>query len=377
MDQRTSYIFLRKLHFLPLVFPLLGHYEAQGHSVHVVARPNLHPYLEEYGFFDPLQVITHRQLAAILPASTATPNLVLPHTPASLQDWNMVKGSAEPAPGVTMSFFADGYTNLLIGPGPIREFLIANPQCRPGDLLFFDSEGSMPAYHAGAFSRQIVSPAPLRRMASLSKLKAMAVEAGARIRERAAGKPIFLILLRPWGSQSYYKDRHVFEDVARKFDGVIEALVAEATTKFGRKPFSILRPDLRDPDLMAQIMLRQQNKPDNEFLDLNDLWPVEVNMDPFMLQLREMFPDQPVGIASLDSTATLPFIGLGLDVAYFLGAPRDAILPIYGQGAAAAELKSKMDLLERHIAGLSHRLPLEIQRADDFFVEVRLDRGGA
>jgi hypothetical protein len=132
-----------------------------------------------------------------------------------------------------------------------------------------------------------------------------------------------------------------------------------------------IRPDGRDAGLMAafsQAFAVSQTPHTN----LAGAWPANLSMDPFLFNFSRFAPGAPLCVAALDSTASLPFLRLGLEQRHYFGAPSRMIEAIFrDQPVAMTRLRDKMTTLERHARAVATETPMEITRLDPMFFWTR------
>ncbi len=369
----VNYVFFRKIHFLPLMFMIKAHYSDLKQSVRFVIRSNVKKALRELALLDQLDCVSTGDLHSCLASEAGKlTNIILHHSRIGVDD---ARAGILPALGQqysAVSFFADGFTNQLDDPPDIVDFLTANPNLSPGALLYFDKFVASPPQHVSSFRPAVVRSSGLQKFAFAGRLGEISEQAYSRCSELAAESDILVVMPRDWSGNPGRRGQLFVGDPAVKTAELVLRTAQVVSAHMGSTPLVIVRPDGRSPTLMAKVFDRLSSSSSADFINADAFWPPDVNFDPFLLRLLngKVESRRAVSIASFDSTAPLPFVGLGCPGRYFLGAPQSVVGLVADTNDAQERFVTKIARLVSHVEELSYKANIQIERIDDLFFMV-------
>lgn len=357
-----EYIFLRNAHWLSIGLQIRAHHHAMGAPALLLCAPPLARTLEQIGLRPGADFLTlegfETEMRVAPPPSL---RLTLHHHKASLEDWARLAPLLPSGAGLTLSFFVDGYSNLTMHHREISAFLAENAAIQRGAMLYFDLIPQDSAWYGAGFQLVKIASANIRAMAELPYFLAASEAAAARCLADAQGRPVLLMMLRPWGSASFHGGQLKLEEPAERLVELVLALHQAVAADLGEAPHLVLRPDGRDAALMAAFSERFAAPA----TDMTGLWPAQLSMDPFLYNLPAMSGGAPLLVAALDSTASLPFLRLGLGQRHYFGAPLALTEALFRDTPTAMpRLRDKLTTLERHTRAIAEERPIKITRLD-------------
>ncbi|MEI6161761.1 MAG: hypothetical protein WCP77_18145, partial [Roseococcus sp.] len=247
----SDYIFIRSLHWLSIGMQLRQHYRALGREAILIGRRDMEQPLADIGLRHGEDFLTIQSFGQKLQGAPPKHLCVsLHHHKKSLDEWRLLGRHLSPESRVSLSFFADGYNNLLINREDILAFLQSNPGILPRDLLYFDVAPPDAARHGQNFSVVTAFSDGIRNMAELPYFQEKSQIAVQRCVADARGRPILLVMLRPWGSDVFHGGLLNFADAAGRLKDIILVLIQSIMDDLGHDVHVVLRPDGRDAELM-------------------------------------------------------------------------------------------------------------------------------
>ncbi len=360
-----EYIFLRNAHWLSIALQIRAHHHAMGAPALLLCAPSLRPILEEIGLRPGADFLTMEGFATEMQAAPPTSlRLTLHHHKASLEDWARLAPLLPAGLAPTLSFFVDGYSNLTMHHREISAFLGENPTLRRGAMLYFDVIPPDSAWFGAGFELLKIASVHLRAMAELPYFLAASEAATARCLADAKGRPILLVMLRPWGSASFHGGQLKLEAPVEPLVQLVLGLHQAVAAHLREDPHLVIRPDGRDPALMAAFSERFARTA-TPATDMTGLWPAHLSMDPFLTNFPAMAGGAKLLVAALDSTASLPFLRLGLGQRHYFGAPLALTEALFRDTPTAMpRLRDKLTTLERHTRAIAAERPIAIERLD-------------
>lgn len=357
-----EYIYLRHAHWLSIGMQIRAHHHALGAPAMLLCAPPMARTLEQIGLRPGADFLTLEGFATEMRAAPpAALRLTLHHHKASLEDWARLAPLLPAGAGITLSFFVDGYSNLTMHHREVSAFLAENPGIARGVMLYFDLIPQDSAWYGVGFQLVKIASANIRAMAELPYFLAASEAATARCLADAQGRPILLVMLRPWGSASFHGGQLRLEEPAERLVELVLALSEAIAVDLGEEPHLVLRPDGRDAALMAAFTERFPTPA----TDMTGLWPAQLSMDPFLYNFPAMSGGAALLVAALDSTASLPFLRLGLGQRHYFGAPLGLTEALFSETPTAMpRLRDKLTTLERHARAIAEERPIEITPMD-------------
>ena len=360
-----EYIFLRNAHWLSIGMQIRAHHHALGAPALLLCAPPMARTLEQIGLRPGSDFLTLAGFATEMRAAPpASLRLTLHHHKASLEDWAQIAPLLPAGAGLTLSLFVDGYSNLTMHHREISAFLAENPAIQRGGMLYFDLIPADSARFGAGFELVKIASAHLRTMAELPFFLAASEAATQRCLGDAQGRPILLMMLRPWGSASFHGGQLKLDAPAERLLELVLGLRQAIAEHLGEEPHLAIRPDGRDAALMAEFSARF-DATGLPATDMTGLWPAHLSMDPFLTNFPAMSDGAPLLVAALDSTASLPFLRLGLGRQHYFGAPLALTEALFRETPTAMpRLRDKLTTLERHARAMAAERPIEIERLD-------------
>jgi hypothetical protein len=363
-----TFAYIRTLHWLTVGLQLKEHFSLQNRHLQLVGSRSLLSELMSLGLRmgEDLASFTDCQ-NEVRQAKHGEVGILLHHHEKAAADLALMLGEESAHKDVILSFYADGYNNQLLHADHVRKFVENNALVRPGDIFFFDIAESAIPKHLERFKVVVVLSDTLSLIAGLPALQDKAQVAVAGSVERAMGRKLLLLMLRPWGSAGFHGGKLAVQAPAQKLAQGMASLVSRIEEDIGEPVCVAIRPDSRDPALMADFMRAFKALIGPRGFDINEFWPARLTMEPFIYNFAHFAPNTHLSVACLDSTASLPFLRLGKGDRHYLGAP-DAILEALLDRAEAAEAtRVKIRRVERHAATLAKSNLLTLTRLEPQF----------
>lgn len=296
-------------------------------------------------------------------------NIVCHHHSSALSDWQLL--GADLVKPVAFSFYADGYTNILLHKPEIAAFLSEYPAINRRDLFFFGIAPRSEAEYASAFKPTILEAGLLAGLAGMPVIVQSSDEASAQLESWVAGNPWALLVLRPWGSETFQRGLYSLNDPVNVHIEIISRVCEELDRHMGSNFSVVVRPDHRDELLMEKLMSgisESSSAMMRNALNLDAAWPKGYTLDPFLYLMPKLISD-PMVTASFDSTAMLPFVELGIGHSHYFGLP-DSAIELIGDANVLSTLTAKIRLLRRHVEGLGQSRDLAIETLGESFFRV-------
>jgi hypothetical protein len=224
-----------------------------------------------------------------------------------------------------LCFYVDGYTNRYLDSKKIDDFLSGLPDQTLESVYYFDMDGRTetrwPEKHVTACR---VQSRHLAAYAEAPIAKEVAAREFSKLRRATRTQDILLLILRPIGSQTFHRGAFAFDEGAVQAVDLYESLISKAAEKVGRKLTVFVRPDNRDAEycefLIDRIKKRVKDMPVES---CGADWPDWMTFEPLLFAAqRELAPCR-VHVATVDSTASLPFLQMRLTDSNFVGLPLD------------------------------------------------------
>jgi hypothetical protein len=363
-----NYVFIRNLHWISIGLQIKAHYEAKGESVLLTGIAPLLAKLTKLGLAWEKDLASlaqcHHDLAESPSGSCC---LVLHHHKSVATDLGRMKFLIAPDNPFLVSFYADGFNNQLLHPEAVAAFLAQHSYMIPRDLIFFDVQEPRLPSHAERFQIEVVDSQNLRLMTQLAPLAQRSRDAIEAVAQRASNTDLLILVLRPWGSSLFHGGRLAVEDPARKLAAGMYALIQAVVADLGYEPAIAIRPDDRDRELMAAFEMEFARLSNVKTFSLNDYWPADLTLEPFIDNFAKHASSMRLHLATLDSTAPLPFIRMGKGDRHYLGAPEAVITSLLDRGEVEDAVRTKIRRLSRHVHALAGRFSIEVKVIEPFF----------
>lgn len=363
-----TFAYIRNLHWLSIGLQLKEHFSLQNRHLQLVGSRALLSELislglrmgEDLATFDECQ----KEMRQSAPGEVG---IILHHHERVSVDLAQMLGEEATPKDVFLSFYADGYNNQLLHMDIVKQFVERSAFLRAGEVFFFDVVASSVPRYLESFKVVVVSSDTLSLFAGLPALVDNARSAVAGCLDRANGRKLLLLMLRPWGSAGFHGGRLAVQAPARKLALGMAGLLTRIEQDIAEPVCVAVRPDSRDTELMADFMEEFMALIGPRGFDINEFWPVRLTMEPFIYNFGHFAPDEHLSVACLDSTASLPFLRLGKGDRHYLGAP-DAILEtLLDREEAADATRVKIRRVERHAAALAKSDLLTLTRLEPHF----------
>ena len=370
-------VVFRYYHWLVFATLIKAQYEARGEKVMFVTKRNNFRFLTNAGLVHRQDFIAFAEAAGTMKKSPDDSfNVIVHHHPSSIVEWDQIVPKDQP--NLSISFYADGYTNRLVGEAGISAFLAERPEIVRRHLFFAQVFQPQGGSHLRPFERITMPFSDLKHVFDYPLFRDTARDAAKKIAKFAKKQPVLIAALRPWGSATFAKGAVAFDNPEDQFARIIMATIAAIEADQGKTFALLIRPDSRSREFMDNTLLsltHQLGK--RKFLDLNTVWPDYLALEPLLGNL----PDSGVGndfvVASFDSTASIPFIGLGIGKSHYLGSPENVVRQFAESGSSLAFLTVRMGMLKGFVADLEKSAPIRVCHHDDMFVSTHLVADGA
>lgn len=363
-----TFAYIRNLHWLSIGLQIKQHFSLQNRHLQLVGSKALLSELlplglrmgEDLASFDECQNEIRR-------AESDEIQILLHHHENASLDLVQILGTKATHKNITLSFYANGYNNQLLHVESVKKLLVNNTSFRAGLILFIDIADLAVTKHLEHFKIIVVSSDTLSLFGGLQALRDKARTAVAGSVDRAKGRKLLLLMLRPWGSAEFHGGRLAVQAPALKLAQGMAKLLSRIEQDIGEPVCVAIRPDSRDPQLMADFMREFTTLIGSRGFDINEFWPARLTMEPFIYNFDHFAPKEHLSVACLDSTASLPFLRLGKGDRHYLGAPDAILQTLLDREEPAKATRVKIGRVERHAAALAKSNFLTLTRLEPQF----------
>lgn len=245
----------------------------------------------------------------------------------------------------TLSFFADGYTNVFLDREERDLMLKTCNSENIGSLFSFDCSKNWYKSDFSVFKNVTVTSE--RFIEGLAVYKKLIEDFKSKIEKLQLRKyKVIIFASRPWGTPGIYPfTTDIKSDVmAKRVGKMIKALNAE-------HELILYKGDTRFDHFVDPILVQMRQLQDTASLfNLDDIIPKGINFDPFLLFLLQ--ESKAVTLISLDSTLPLPFIAGKMAGCYKIGFPFDYLEDIGFDSDSIEKFAKKIKMYEDHFDGI-------------------------
>lgn len=366
-------IALRWHHWLMFMWLIKAYYVKRGEETLFIAkRPQFKP-LARIGLEYGKDFIAIDEVPAFLEKNKDRDiNMVIHHHPSTLPEWAiMVPPTVTNT--LTMTLYGDGYTNRLLGGKEVAGFVAGLPHVTPRHLLFCPGFQPVGGGFLKAFKRDVLDYSLMESIFTFPRFRALAESAAADIKAFAGDRPILIAALRPWGSTTFAEGMVQFDKPEDQFVEIVLQTIAAIETEMNTEFALIIRPDLRGGEFMDNALLGLAHRlGERKFLDMNTVWPDYIAMEPLMGNLPELLGNNDFVVSSFDSTASVPFITLGIGKRHYIGSPEATVRECTGDRGAFEFLVGRMALLKKFLDELAIVGGGRATHLDGLFVRTQL-----
>lgn len=271
----------------------------------------------------------------------------------------------------TLSLYPDGYTNKAYAGAGFSNFVTRNGMVH-GSVYSFDVEAER-GNEFSNFSKKVISSKRIRSFTNSETSRKECAKEYASL-DIPHSSNVILIMLRPWGSKTFLNGRFEIPDAIEVMSNLIIGLISQVQSDVSNRSVVLIRPDHRDVDLSEVIVNKLLACHDHKDIKVaGESWPKWMTFDPFIDQFSENIPGGQLHTITLDSTAALPFLALGVGHAHYIGFPFGRLSDNLKSSNAFQSVKLKVRDMEKFIRSLpqDHLLVSEI---DSGFIKASVNK---
>ncbi|NNU16760.1 hypothetical protein HK107_10555 [Parvularcula sp. ZS-1/3] len=363
-----SYVYLRYYHWISVVLAIRDKRTADGEDCRIVCRASVAKVLSAWGLEHGTDFVLLTELRAEADESKSVELITHHHADSvtELEETLEVHGFEK----ISVSFFADGFTNFLVHKEAIADFLKRQHSLRPGSIIFFDRVNEKALDHLPDFDIEVLSASHLQALMQHDVASSSAKRALEMITPSVGENGALLLVMRPWGSSTFHSGKFLLDDPVETASRMMQKLVDAINRHEGVARTVILRPDNRAPEFMARVVEHLRDRLKQESIVFpEEVWPEWMTLEPLLLSLPDDALGPPFIVASLDSTASLPFLEVRKGRTHYLGLP-DSALAASGDEEFAKGTAARVRNLERHVRYIRRDTPDTVELLDPSFVKV-------
>jgi hypothetical protein len=381
---RLHFFFIRYHQWLTVACQFFEHLESDSDKVFVVSTRTTVARVLPAGTVPADRCIEISQIREVLAAHPdAEIELYLQLSDGGLTEFHkwLYPALTNSQRGIRLSFYPDGYTNKIYGLTQLPTLVADHPDISFGYIYQFDVASDVPDLSALGLTVRLISSESIVRFNTSATVSAIAEAEIAGCIDGGCADDVLLLLMRPWGSETFLKGRLRFESAPELFATILASLIARIQIDLGRELTVLVRPDGRDAALSAASasvlsdLIAGGAVPSVQMKMVSANWPAWLTFDPFIFNFNRCAPGRRLHVAGLDSTASLPFLTTRRGSTHYFGVPSGAVPADVTDRTAFQSIEGKLRHMRRFIKAIP-KDAIEFVDFEPFFFKAVLREPG-